>query len=169
MEDEQDLLAVRATLVRVAWRVNPSVAARHLPALRCALAAGHLGWRDAIPVIRHALWHGELHTATEQLRIMTETAGQMDARTTAELRLTVEWIFDSLREQVPTGWTMAELALRWCLDFEAVSVIIPGAKNPDQARANIRAGLLAPLTRTQHVQLAGFYERHVAAHIRGPY
>jgi aryl-alcohol dehydrogenase-like predicted oxidoreductase len=76
---------------------------------------------------------------------------------------------DSLREQVPTGWTMAELALRWCLDFEAVSVIIPGAKNPDQARANIRAGLLAPLTRTQHVQLAGFYERHVAAHIRGPY
>jgi aryl-alcohol dehydrogenase-like predicted oxidoreductase len=64
---------------------------------------------------------------------------------------------------------MSEWALRWCLDFEAVSVIIPGAKSPEQARANIRAGALAPLSATQHVQLAAFYERQVAAHIRGPY
>ena len=76
---------------------------------------------------------------------------------------------DALKAQVPAGLTMAELALRWCLDFEAVSVIIPGAKSPEQARANIRAGALAPLGATKHVQLAAFYERHVAAHIRGPY
>jgi aryl-alcohol dehydrogenase-like predicted oxidoreductase len=76
---------------------------------------------------------------------------------------------DALKPQVPAGLTMAEMALRWCLDFEAVSVIIPGAKNPEQARANIRAGSLAPLSVTKHVQLAAFYERHVAAHIRGPY
>lgn len=76
---------------------------------------------------------------------------------------------DALRPQVPAGLSMAELALRWCLDFEAVSVIIPGAKSPDQARANIRAGALAPLGATKHVQLAAFYERHVATHIRGPY
>ncbi|MFZ5495883.1 MAG: aldo/keto reductase [Verrucomicrobiota bacterium] len=76
---------------------------------------------------------------------------------------------DALKAQVPAGLTMAEMALRWCLDFEAVSVIIPGAKNPAQARANIRAGALAPLGATKHVQLAAFYERHVAAHIRGPY
>lgn len=75
----------------------------------------------------------------------------------------------ALREHVPAGLTMAELALRWCLDFDAVSVIIPGAKSPEQARANIRAGGLAPLGATRHVQLAAFYERHVAAHIRGPY
>lgn len=76
---------------------------------------------------------------------------------------------DALKAQVPAGLTMAEMALRWCLDFEAVSVIIPGAKNPEQARANSRASALAPLSATQHVQLAAFYERHVAAHIRGPY
>lgn len=76
---------------------------------------------------------------------------------------------EQLRGQVPAGLTMAELALRWCLDFEAVSVVIPGAKNPDQARANARASTLAPLGATRHVQLAAFYERHVAAHIRGPY
>ncbi len=76
---------------------------------------------------------------------------------------------DALKAQVPAGLTMAELALRWCLDFEAVSVIIPGAKSPDQARANTRASALAPLGATRHVQLAAFYERHVAQHIRGPY
>ena len=76
---------------------------------------------------------------------------------------------DALKPAVPTGLTMAEWALRWCLDFEAVSVIIPGAKSPEQARANVRAGTLAPLGATQHVQLAAFYERRVAAHIRGPY
>lgn len=76
---------------------------------------------------------------------------------------------DALKSSVPAGLTMAEWALRWCLDFEAVSVIIPGAKNPEQVRANIRAGSLAPLGATALVQLAAFYERQVAAHIRGPY
>ncbi|HWA28801.1 MAG TPA: aldo/keto reductase [Lacunisphaera sp.] len=76
---------------------------------------------------------------------------------------------DALKPAVPVGWTMAEWALRWCLDFDAVSVIIPGAKSPEQARANIRAAALAPLGATAHVQLAAFYERQVAAHIRGPY
>ena len=101
VDDERELVAVRAALVRVAWRVNPSVAARHLPTLRRALADGALGWRDAVPVVRHALWHGELDAAIAQLRTMAATAGPLDARTTAELRLTVEWIFGSLREQVP--------------------------------------------------------------------
>jgi aryl-alcohol dehydrogenase-like predicted oxidoreductase len=76
---------------------------------------------------------------------------------------------DALRPLVPAGVTMAELALRWCLDFDAVSVLIPGARNPEQARANVRAAVLAPLGPERHVQLAAFYERQVAAHIRGPY
>jgi aryl-alcohol dehydrogenase-like predicted oxidoreductase len=76
---------------------------------------------------------------------------------------------DALKPQVPAGMTMAEWALRWCLDFEAVSVIIPGAKNPEQARDNIRAGSLPPLGKFQHDQLAAFYQSQVAAHIRGPY
>jgi len=76
---------------------------------------------------------------------------------------------DALRPLVPAGLTMAEFALRWCLDFDAVSVLIPGAKNPDQARANVRPALLAGLGAQRHVELAAFYERQVTAHIRGPY
>ncbi len=100
-DDERDRVALRAALVRVAWRVNPSVAARHLSPLRGALQAGELAWRDAVPVIKHLLWQGDLDAAAAQLQAVSAAAGPLDARTTAELRLTCEWIYGSLREQVP--------------------------------------------------------------------
>ena len=76
---------------------------------------------------------------------------------------------DFLKPHVPATMAMSSFALRWCLDFEAVSVIIPGAKNPAQALANAQASELAPLKAERHVKLAAFYEREVATHIRGPY
>ncbi len=76
---------------------------------------------------------------------------------------------DALKPLVPAGMTLSDLALRWCLDFEAVSVIIPGAKNPEQAKANARASQLSPLPRELHAKLADFYTREVAEHIRGAY
>ena len=76
---------------------------------------------------------------------------------------------DALKPLVPAGQTLADFALRWCLDFEAVSVLIPGAKNPEQARANPRASSLPPLGAPLHAQLADFYTREVAPHIRGAY
>jgi aryl-alcohol dehydrogenase-like predicted oxidoreductase len=76
---------------------------------------------------------------------------------------------DALKPLTPAGLTLPEMALRWCLDFDAVTAIIPGAKSPGQARANARASSLAPLSPALHAQLAEFYTREVAAHIRGPY
>jgi aryl-alcohol dehydrogenase-like predicted oxidoreductase len=76
---------------------------------------------------------------------------------------------DELKSLVPAGMTMADMALRWCLDFDAVSTIIPGAKNPDQARANARASALPPLAPELHRRLREFYTTKVAANIRGPY
>ncbi len=46
---------------------------------------------------------------------------------------------------VPEGATMAQFALRWILDQEGVSVVIPGARNPAQAAANAAAAGLDPL------------------------
>jgi len=76
---------------------------------------------------------------------------------------------DALKAFVPAGQTLADFALRWCLDFEAVSVLIPGAKNPAQARANPRCSSLPPLGAEPHARLAEFYARDVAPHIRGAY
>lgn len=76
---------------------------------------------------------------------------------------------DALKPLVPAGFTLPEMALRWCLDFDAVTAIIPGASNPLQARANARVSSLAPLTAELHARLADFYGREVSAHIRGLY
>jgi aryl-alcohol dehydrogenase-like predicted oxidoreductase len=51
-----------------------------------------------------------------------------------------------LRPLVPPGATMAQFALRWILDHPAVTVVIPGARNPEQARANAAAADLSPLS-----------------------
>lgn len=76
---------------------------------------------------------------------------------------------EALQPFVPAGWTMAEMAQRWILDHAAVSTVITGASRPEQAAANARVSALAPLPPELHARLAEFYERHVAAHIRGPY
>ena len=76
---------------------------------------------------------------------------------------------DTLRPLVPPGMTMAQMALRWCLDFEAVTTVIPGARSPDQARANAAASELRGLSDELHERLRTFYLDRVAAHIRGPY
>lgn len=53
---------------------------------------------------------------------------------------------DELKTLVPAGQSFAEFAIRWCLDYDAVSVVIPGARNPDQVRSNLRPSAQAPLT-----------------------
>jgi aryl-alcohol dehydrogenase-like predicted oxidoreductase len=74
---------------------------------------------------------------------------------------------DALKPLAPSGMTLAQMALRFCLDFEAVTAIIPGGKSPDQVRANAAASALPPLTADLHRQLGDYYATRVAPHIRG--
>ena len=76
---------------------------------------------------------------------------------------------DALKPLVPTGMTMAQMALRYCLDFEAVSTVIPGAKSPEQSKENAAVSNLRGLSDELHERLRTFYLDRVAAHIRGPY
>jgi aryl-alcohol dehydrogenase-like predicted oxidoreductase len=69
---------------------------------------------------------------------------------------------EELRPLVPAGATLAQLALRWVLDFEAVSTVIPGAKTPEQAHANAAAADLPPLPSESHELIAGLYRRRLA-------
>jgi aryl-alcohol dehydrogenase-like predicted oxidoreductase len=50
-----------------------------------------------------------------------------------------------LRPLTPDGATMAQFALRWIIDQPGVTTVIPGARNPEQARANASAAALPPL------------------------
>ena len=76
---------------------------------------------------------------------------------------------DRIKPLVPSGMTMAQFALRWVLDHDEVSVVIPGATRPDQATANAAASDLSPLSDELHATLGKFYEDEVAEHIRGAY
>jgi len=76
---------------------------------------------------------------------------------------------DGLKPLVPAGLTMAQMALRWILDHDAVSVIIPGASRPEQVRNNASASALDPLGEALHAQLQGYYQEKVHPFIRGPY
>jgi aryl-alcohol dehydrogenase-like predicted oxidoreductase len=76
---------------------------------------------------------------------------------------------DGLKPLLPAGMTMAQMALRWILDYEAVSVVIPGASSPAQALANAQASDLTRLPEDLHSQLADYYRTRVRDHIRGPY
>ncbi len=76
---------------------------------------------------------------------------------------------EALKSFVPEGMTMAQMALRWILDFDAVSVVIPGARNTTQVKANAAASDLPPLGSDLHLRLKEFYETRVTSHIRGAY
>lgn len=76
---------------------------------------------------------------------------------------------DKLKALVPDGQTLAQMALRWILDYDAVSVVIPGATRPAQAAGNAAIADLPPLSPALHETIRAFYKEQVRDHIRGPY
>lgn len=72
---------------------------------------------------------------------------------------------EEVRKLVPAGADMAAFALKWILMNDAVSVVIPGARNAAQAEANARAADLAPLSAEVMAATADIYDRLVAPHV----
>jgi aryl-alcohol dehydrogenase-like predicted oxidoreductase len=70
-----------------------------------------------------------------------------------------------LRGIVPEGVAMAQFALRWIVDQPGVSTVIPGARNPEQARGNAAAADLAPLSDDQQAAVREVYDRHIRSHV----
>jgi len=68
---------------------------------------------------------------------------------------------EELRELVPDNATMAQTALRWILMFDAVSCVIPGAKNPSQAEDNATATQLPPFTNEQMKKVVDVYNEYI--------
>lgn len=51
-------------------------------------------------------------------------------------------VVEELKSIIPDSFTLSQLALKWILMHDAVSVVIPGAKNSDQTLSNISASAL---------------------------
>jgi aryl-alcohol dehydrogenase-like predicted oxidoreductase len=72
---------------------------------------------------------------------------------------------EELKELVPAGASLTQLALRWILDHESVSTVIAGAKTSDQVGDNAAASELAPLSGATHAAIATLYRERVAPHV----
>jgi aryl-alcohol dehydrogenase-like predicted oxidoreductase len=72
---------------------------------------------------------------------------------------------EELRSLVPPMATMAQMALRWILMFDAVTCTVPGAKRPSQAEDNIRAADLPPLSDAAMAKIRAIYDRHIRSQV----
>jgi aryl-alcohol dehydrogenase-like predicted oxidoreductase len=72
-----------------------------------------------------------------------------------------------VRPLVGGNTTMARFALRWILMFDAVTVAIPGARNPEQAQSNAAAADLTPIPEGVMAELKRIYDEDIRPHVHG--
>jgi aryl-alcohol dehydrogenase-like predicted oxidoreductase len=61
--------------------------------------------------------------------------------------------------------SLAQFALRWVIDQPGVSTVIPGARNPEQARQNAAAADAQPLSQAQLDGVRDVYDRLIRKHV----
>ena len=74
---------------------------------------------------------------------------------------------DLIDEVGPTGLSPAEVALAWVWQQPGVTTVIPGARNPQQARANAAAGDADPLPPAFLAGVRDLYDRYFRAAVHG--
>ena len=67
---------------------------------------------------------------------------------------------ERLKAELPTD-DLAGMALRWCLMFPEVSVVIPGASRPEQIVRNVAASELPPLSLAQMETVKRIYNEDI--------
>lgn len=70
-------------------------------------------------------------------------------------------VAEELKGIVPEGATLAQTALRWILQHEGITATIPGAKSPEQARANAAAADMEPLSPAAMARVTELYETRI--------
>jgi aryl-alcohol dehydrogenase-like predicted oxidoreductase len=68
---------------------------------------------------------------------------------------------EKIRQTVPPGVSMADFALRWILQHEEVSCVIPGARKGSQVIDNAHAADLPALSPEQMEILTQIYQEHI--------
>jgi aryl-alcohol dehydrogenase-like predicted oxidoreductase len=129
--------------------------------VRLPLASGLLSGKMTRETVFRAGDHRHFNRDGQQFNV-GETFAGIEYETGVSL-------VEEIAAHVPANMTMAQMALRWILDHDAVSVIIPGASSPVQVAANVTASQLPPLSQEVHQALASLYRERIHSVIRGPY
>ncbi|HZP20077.1 MAG TPA: aldo/keto reductase [Bauldia sp.] len=72
---------------------------------------------------------------------------------------------EEIRKLVPAGMDMTAFALRWILMNDAVTTVIPGARNAAQARGNAAAADVPALSEATMRALRELYANRIAVHV----
>jgi aryl-alcohol dehydrogenase-like predicted oxidoreductase len=72
---------------------------------------------------------------------------------------------EKVRPLVSGDATMAKFALRWILMFDAVTVAIPGARNPAQARSNAEAADLPTISESAMQEIRSIYDTTIKQYV----
>lgn len=72
---------------------------------------------------------------------------------------------ESLRKLLPAEENLAPQALRWILDHQAVSTVIPGASKVEQLLSNVAASELPPQSDATKQQISELYDRLIKPHV----
>lgn len=74
---------------------------------------------------------------------------------------------EEIKAYKPDEITMAQFAMRWILDHDAVTTVIGGASSPAQVQSNASASAVTPLSDEVHKALYQYYINQVESEIRG--
>lgn len=72
---------------------------------------------------------------------------------------------DELAAIAPDDWSLATFTLRWILDHDAVSTVIPGSTNPDHIRSNVAAADKRSLSDAERAAVSDVYDTHIREHV----
>ncbi|EJB07095.1 putative oxidoreductase, aryl-alcohol dehydrogenase like protein [Rhizobium leguminosarum bv. trifolii WSM597] len=72
---------------------------------------------------------------------------------------------EKVRPLVSGDTTMAKFALRWILMFDAVTVAIPGARNPAQASSNAEAASLPAISDSAMREIKSIYDTYIKQYV----
>jgi aryl-alcohol dehydrogenase-like predicted oxidoreductase len=76
-------------------------------------------------------------------------------------------LVEDIKPLVPENMTLAQFALRWCLDQDGITSVLAGASSPTQVISNAQAAAFPPLSNATHEALRELYHNKVRPHVRG--
>jgi aryl-alcohol dehydrogenase-like predicted oxidoreductase len=128
---------------------------------RVPLASGLLTGKFNKDATFEADDHRHFNRNGEQFNV-GETFAGLEFSKGVELSGQLKWIAEG-------RGTMTRAALRWILDQQGVTCVIPGFKNVKQVEDNLRAAEVQSFSPEELTKLSDFYEREVKEQIRGAY
>lgn len=91
--------------------------------------------------------------------------GETFAGVPFEVGVEVAQEFSQLVREYDSDSTPSRIALRWILDQEGVTTVIPGGRNVEQVHSNARASQLAPLPQDFAHELKNLYDSRIRQYV----